>query len=156
MTPDYFSSRDRVAALRRACEGWLHTPFRERSKVKGPGGGVDCANFVAAVFLEIGAITEKIAVPPYANDWAEHNQHSILREWFEQPAARRRVRRVDEAEAHLDGDIVFPKIGQCEHHLGLRIGDAIFHVVRPNGVCRQGIRDVALEKSRYRLMEAAP
>jgi hypothetical protein len=73
----------------------MYTPFRERSRVKGPLGGVDCVNLIAAVFLEIGAITQEIAVPPYDVDRALRETQSILREWFERPAARSRVRRVD-------------------------------------------------------------
>jgi hypothetical protein len=77
-----------------------------------------------------------------------------MHDWFRQPAVRARVRRVDEDEPHLDGDFVFPKVGRCEHHIGLRIGGHVYHVARPSGPCRQSIHDLTLERSRYRLLTA--
>ena len=158
MTPDYFIDPLRVARLQAVCESWLYTPFRQRSCIKGPGGGVDCAGFVPACYLEIGAIRESVAIPPYNVDHGAHNTQSLLRDWFERPDVRRRVRRVDEDEAHLDGDMVFPKVGQSIHHIAIRIGNSVYHVWRPAGVCRMAIdmRGVEIERSRYRLMEALP
>jgi hypothetical protein len=131
----YFENALAVVALRKACESWRGTPFRERSSVKGAGGGVDCACFIGASFLEAGAVVQQITVPPYAVNHAEHSDDSMFRAWFEQPAVRERVRRVDEDEPHLDGDIVFPRVGRTEHHAGIRIGDSVYHVARPSGFC---------------------
>jgi cell wall-associated NlpC family hydrolase len=151
-SPDYFSRRpDRVLALRAACESWRDTPFRERSAVKGAGGGVDCAGFVGAVLYECGAIEGRIAIPPYEVNHAEHSSESVLRAWFERPEVRARVRRVDESEPHLDGDIVFPKVGRTEHHLGIRIGQLVYHVVRPAGWSGMTVAQLPLAPSRYRL-----
>jgi len=149
---DYFSAMpERVAALRAACESWRGTPFRARSCVRGEGGGVDCASFVGAVFLEIGAIDQRVSVPPYALNHAEHSDASLLREWFERPDVRGRVRRLDEAEPHLDGDVVFPLVGRTGHHLGLRIGRSVYHIARPSGWCRMNVAQLALHRARYRL-----
>jgi hypothetical protein len=155
MRPDFFLVPDRVARLRAVCESWLYTPFRQRSHVKGPGGGVDCAYFVSSSFLEAGAVDEQIAVPHYDLDYAEHNVHSLLRDWFEQPKVRERIRRVDEEEPHLDGDMVFPEIGQCVHHIAIRIGNVVYNVWRPAGVQRMAVSQLKLARSRYRIMEAA-
>ncbi len=152
-SPDYFVSPERAAALQRACEGWAGTPFRARSATKGAAGGVDCAGFVGAVFAEIGAIPEAVAVPPYDVNHAEHSEASMLRAWFERATIRRRVRRVDESEPHLDGDIVFPVVGRTEHHLGLRIGRGVYHIIRPGGWCWMTTTQLKLSPSRYRLME---
>ena len=66
MKADFFAvDQEARAKLRAACDSWLGTPFRERSKVKGPLGGVDCVGFVACVFREIGAISEDLKVPAY-------------------------------------------------------------------------------------------
>lgn len=153
-TPDYFCGRPlRVSALVYACSDWIGTPFRSRSAVKGPRGGVDCAGFVAAVLREIGAIDEVIAVPPYEVNHAEHQSDSLFRAWFEQPAVRARVRRVEEDEPHVDGDLVFPVVGRCEHHIGFRVGATIWHVARPSGVCAMTLAQLELHRSRYRLLE---
>lgn len=149
----------RLAALHLECASWIGTPFRQRSRVKGPLGGVDCAGFVGAVFWAIGAINLDIAIPPYELNHADHSDESLLREWFERPEVRARVRLIDEAEPAQDGDIVFPKLGRTEHHLAIRIGGEIYHVVRPAGVVSQSIAGLAIQKitlhrSRYRLLEA--
>jgi len=155
MTPDFFQDPARVARLRSVCESWLYTPFRQRSRVKGPGGGVDCTYFVSCSFLEAGAVDEEIAVPPYDLDYAEHNEHSLLKDWFDQPKVRQRIRRVDEDEPHLDGDMVFPEVGQCVHHIAIRIGNVVYNVVRPAGVVKMAVNQLKLSRSRYRIMEAA-
>lgn len=144
----------RVAALRAECESWRGTPFRQHSRVKGPGGGVDCVNFVAACFAAIGAIPDAIAVPAYAPNHAEHRDDSLLRAWFDRPEVRARVRLLDEAEPPLDGDLVFPRVGRCEHHLAIRIGAELYHISRSAGWCRLTIAQLPLHRSRYRLMEA--
>lgn len=154
---DYFAGQpERIAALRAACESWRGTPFRERSAVKGEGGGVDCATFLGACFHECGAVETPVAVPPYALNHAEHSGESLLRAWFETPAVRARVRRVDEGEPHLDGDIVFPRVGRTEHHAGLRFSDLVYHIARPSGWCCMTVEQLAfagygLHAARYRL-----
>ncbi len=151
--PDYFAGRtDRVAALHVACTRWAGTPFRQRSAVRGELGGVDCASFIGAVFFDCGAVGLSVAIPPYTINHAEHSEESMFRTWFESPEARARVRAVDEAEAHLDGDIVFPVVGRCEHHAGIRIGDDIHHVARPSGYCAMRVTQLTLHRSRYRLL----
>ncbi len=153
--PDYFLAPARAAALRAECESWRDTPFRERSGVKGPLGGVDCAGFLAATLLAIGAVSRAIAIPPYSLNHAEHSEESMFREWFALPAARARVRPLDEAEPHLDGDIVFPVVGRCEHHAGFRFGSAVLHIARPSGWCESRLSQLKLHRSRYRLTESA-
>jgi cell wall-associated NlpC family hydrolase len=153
---DYFRDAPHaVRALERACEGWRGTRFRARSLVKGPGGGVDCAGFVGACFAEIGAIPNVVSVPPYHLNHADHCEESVLRSWFEHPDARKYVRLVDEDEPHLDGDMVFPKVGLTEHHLGIRIGKIVYHIVRPDGWCRMSVEQLTLHRSRYRLIVPA-
>lgn len=151
---DWFLLPERALALQNACERWADTPFRARSAVPGPAGGVDCVSFVAAVLREIGAIPAAIAIPPYDLNHAEHSDGSVLRAWLEQPAARAHVRRVDEEEPHLDGDLVFPIVGRTEHHLALRVGRTLYHVARPSGWCALQLPQVTLHRSRYRIVES--
>ena len=153
MPTDYFSAYpSQVAALVAECASWNGTPFRARSAIKGAGGGVDCAGYVGAVFFAIGAIPAPVSVPPYDLNHAEHSEESTLRAWLESPEARRHVRRVDEEEAHLDGDMVFPIVGRSEHHLGLRVGPLVYHVARPSGPCTMTLSQLRLHRSRYRLL----
>lgn len=152
-TRDFFTVRpELVAALKTACLRWRGTPFRARSLVPGAGGGVDCAGFVGAVYAEVGAIPHAISVPPYALNHAEHGSESALRAWLEQPAARAHVRRVEEGEPHVDGDMVFPRVGRTEHHLALHIGGWVYHIARPSGWCAMPVAALSLHRSRYRLV----
>jgi hypothetical protein len=155
--PDYFLGRaDRVAALLSECRTWRGTPFRERSAVKGPFGGVDCAGFLGTCFFNIGAVEQKIAIPPYALNHAQHSKESLFHAWFARPEVRARVRPLDEAEPHVDGDIVFPRVGACEHHAGFRIGELVHQIARPSGYCALTVAQWPLHRSRYRLMESLP
>lgn len=154
---DYFAAFPaQVAALRAACESWAGTPFRQHGRVKGALGGIDCGNYLPAVLTEIGALDEAtlaaIELPDYDLNRAEHTSESLFHEWFRQSAVRVRVRRVDEEEPHLDGDFVFPKVGLCEHHIGFRIVNHVYHIARQSGLARQSIHDLTLERSRYRLL----
>lgn len=156
---DYFAGRaERIAALRAACEGWAGTPFRKHSRVKGAGGGVDCEWFVPSVLREAGALSEeeftRIVIPGYEINHAEHSTVSLFHAWFRQPEAQQRVRSVDEAEPHVDGDLVFPTVGLCEHHIGIRIGQLVYHIARPSGWCAMTVGQFKLHRSRYRLIEA--
>jgi hypothetical protein len=40
MTPTYYDTPEKIAALLAAAAAWLGTPFRENSAVPGPRGGV--------------------------------------------------------------------------------------------------------------------
>lgn len=151
---DYFVDPERVFALVAELESWRGTPFRQRSRVRGAAGGVDCANFIAGVFFNVGAIDAAVSVPPYDINHAEHSDESQLRAWFASPMVRARVRLVDEQEPPLSADMVFPIVGRCEHHLGLQIGGIVWHVARPSGVCTMATASLKLARSRYRLMEA--
>ena len=159
--PDYFAEfPQQIPVVREICESWRGTPFRQCSYVKGTHGGVDCGGFVGSVFAEAGVIPATIALPPYDLNHAEHCADSVLREWFEQPAVRARVRRLDVAEPSQPFDLVFPKVGQTEHHLALQYFGEIYHVVRPSGVCVQTIAGLALHRVtlspwRYRLLISA-
>lgn len=151
---DYFADHpERVAALESACASWQGTPFRKHSQAQGPGGGVDCGNFVGAVYFAIGAVPFEISVPPYELNHAEHSDDSELFAYLQRPEVRARLRRVADAEPPLDGDLVFPEVGRCIHHLGIRIGDDVHHVARPTGYCVMRVSQLTLHRSRYRLIE---
>lgn len=150
---DYFRAYpEQVARLIEACEGWRGTPFRKNSHVKGTLGGVDCGSFVGAAFYEIGAVPEEIATPPYELNEAEYGEATTLKAWLEQPAVRTRLRRVEYDEAHLDGDLVFPRVGKGIHHLGIHVGQLVYHVARPSGWCAPTVSQLVLEPTRYRLL----
>lgn len=154
--PDYFTTPERQEAARAAAFSWLGTPFRERHRIKGPLGGVDCAGFVGSVLFECGAIPEAISVPPYDLEHAKHSEESILVKWFEQPAVRARVRVLDPEEQGLPGDIVFIRTARAVHHMGLLFGVEVLHAVRPAGLVRMPLTVPGFSRqiaSRLRLLE---
>ena len=150
--PDYFVHYPKAgAALIGACRSWKGTPFRKDSCVKGIFGGVDCKEYVAAVFQEIGAIPSRPVVPSYDINHAEHSDDSVLKAWFDSPEVRLRVRPLDEEEMPLIGDMVFPEVCRAEHHLALWLVQEIAHVARPSGVTFHTISQLRLHHLRYRL-----
>lgn len=151
---DYFKDQpERIAALRVAIESWKGTPFRKNSCAPGPGGGVACREFIRECLCQIGAINACPALPDYHVEHAQHSEVSLLLAWFRQPEVRVRFRDLAEDEPHVDGDLVFPKVGRCEHHIAFRMGGEVFHIVRPTGWCSMTLAQVTLHHSRYRLIE---
>lgn len=153
MRPDFFTASDEGRLLS-AARGWLGTPFRQRSCVKGKGGGVDCVCFVSCVFVEVGAIDAPIIPPAYQINHATHSDESLLLDWFRSPEVLRRVRRLDEEEAPVPGDLVFIKTARGVHHLGMQIGGSVFHVLIPGGVVETSTSTPGFRESvvaRYRL-----
>ena len=55
MSAPFFSDRETQERFRAICRAWDGTPFREHSRAKGSGGGIDCAGFVEEVMFEVGA-----------------------------------------------------------------------------------------------------
>ena len=87
---------------------WLHTPFHHGARVKG--AGVDCAQFIAAVFNEAGIISDFIVISPYPADWMMHRDEPR----FEQELAKY-ASRVPLKEEE-PGDIVTFKWGRSVSH----------------------------------------
>jgi hypothetical protein len=62
------SAAERQAVVAEA-RAWLGTPWHHEARVKG--AGVDCGQFLAAVFEACGLV-EHVEVEPYPQDWALH------------------------------------------------------------------------------------
>lgn len=87
---------------------WLGTPWVHMSRVKG--AGVDCGQFLAAVF-ETAGIVPHIEVPPYPSDWALHRSDEKFLAVVETYAAK--------TERHDPGNIALFKYGRCVSHAGI-------------------------------------
>jgi hypothetical protein len=167
-TRDYYAIHpEQIPLARSECESWRGTPFRKNSAIKGPNGGIDCKCFLASVFFSVGAIPAIVATAAYEVNQGEHSDASELLAWFELPEVKARTRRLDEAEASLDGDIVFPRVGRSVHHIGLRFGNDVYHITRLAGWCCMTVGQLdammpralrhlrGLHPSRYRLLVPA-
>ena len=155
----FYHSPERQAALLAAARAWIGTPFSENCAVRGPQGGVDCVHFLAAVHAEAGAC-EPFVLPvmpvQFVRSWHVHHADSLIIEWMGRPEIRGRVRRLDDGEPRMIGDMPVLRLQQTEHHLTLWAAPEIIHVAIPAGVVAHSTRDRELLKSircTYRIYE---
>lgn len=94
--------------------GWLGTPWVHAARVKG--SGVDCGQFLAAVFERAGVVSH-VATPEYPQDWALFRSRELFREMVEFYAKRR-----PDGEAPRPGDVVLFRFGRCLSHAGIVTG----------------------------------
>jgi hypothetical protein len=148
-TLPFYRTPERRAALIAAAHSWLHTPFAENCAVRGPQGGVDCVHFLAAVHAEAGAC-EPIELPvlpvEQVRSWHVHHAESKILEWFGRPELRGRVRRLDDGEPMMAGDMPVLRLEQTEHHLALWAAPSLYHVAIPAGVVAHSVRDPEILK----------
>lgn len=95
------------AAVIAEATGWLGTPFHHMGRLKGPKGGVDCAQLVWCVFYNVG-LTPYMELEFYPPDFFMHRD------------AERYMKAVmdnaHEVEEPQPGDIVLFKIGRLYAH----------------------------------------
>jgi cell wall-associated NlpC family hydrolase len=89
---------------------WERTPFHDDARLKGIG--VDCAQFVAAVYLE-AEIVPPFDVPHYQPQWFLHRSEERLMEFVLQYGCE-----IDETDA-LPGDLVLYRLGRAYAHAAI-------------------------------------
>lgn len=113
---------------------WLGTPFHHEARVKG--AGVDCGQFVIAVFENVGLI-EHIETDHYPPDFHLHRDV----EWY----ASNLLAYCDEVNSPdnlLPGDIVLFKIGRVYSHGAIVVDwPWAIHAYVPRGVARFDINN---------------
>jgi cell wall-associated NlpC family hydrolase len=105
--PDETTSRTRIVDEARS---WVGTPYHHEARVKGHG--VDCAQFVAAVFEQTGLIKE-ITTEHYPPDWHFHQAAERLLDKIKQYAGEIALEDV------RPGDIVAFHFGKTYAHAGV-------------------------------------
>ena len=124
---------------------WLNTPYHHMGKIKGVG--VDCGQFLIAVFENIGHLKPGEVNPGYyPPDWHLHRDEERYLGWI-----KSRCRKVTEAEP---GDIALFKFGRCVSHGGIVIAwPRIIHAYLDYGVIISSIDEPLLTdgKGRSRL-----
>jgi cell wall-associated NlpC family hydrolase len=141
MTPTWYNTPARIAALVSSALPWEGTPFRENSAALGPGGGVSCHNLVAELYFESGFLP-RFAVPTGraramvhgAPDGLLHRLDSIL---------GGKLATLDPAtEKPLPGDLLIMRMGKTLLHLGTVLPRNQFvHVMRGHGVMLSPLAD---------------
>lgn len=104
-------------------QSWLRTPFHHEGRVKGVG--VDCAQFLLAVYAEAGLI-EDYRPEHYPQDWYLHRDEPLF--------VRELEKHCNPTAEGLPGDIVMFKFGRQPAH-GAIVVDAnlVIHAYRPEG-----------------------
>jgi cell wall-associated NlpC family hydrolase len=95
--------RERVVAV---AMSWLGTPHHHHARVKG--AGVDCGQFVAAVFEEAGVVAA-FETDEYPHDWHLHRSEERYLGYVNRYAKR----IYDNPQP---GDIVLYRYGRCISH----------------------------------------
>lgn len=116
--------RARIISVARSWEG---TPFHDDAKLKSIG--VDCAQFVASVYVEAG-IVQPFEVPRYQSQWFLHRSDELLMEFV-----LRFAREIQENEIGM-GDLVLYKIGRAYAHAAIIIDwpNEIIHAHKLSGM----------------------
>lgn len=107
------------AAVLRAAEGWLDTPYRHQASVKGIG--TDCLGLIRGVWRELYG-REPETPPAYTPDWAEASHAETLRD-----AAGRWLTPI---AAPLPGDVLVFRMAPaapCKHIGILAPNDRVLH-----------------------------
>ncbi len=139
---------ERRAVLAEA-RAWLRTPWHHEARVKG--AGVDCANFLIAVYAACGLVPE-FQPEHYPADWMLHRSEQKFLRYLLQYAAP--------VQVALPGDIAMFSFGRTDSHGAIVVEwPQIIHAYRPErGVVLTGVTGDLAERFAgfYRLKTWAP
>lgn len=105
---------------------WLRTPWHHKAMVKG--AGVDCAQFLRAVYTKPPiALVPEFDPGDYPPDWMMHRSEERFLEWVMKYAVQ--------VERPKMGDVVMYKVGHCFAHGGIVVEwPTIIHSFRREGM----------------------
>lgn len=95
-------TRNRVLKIARS---WVGTPWEHQARLKGVG--VDCAQYLCAVFEEAGLIPH-VDPRPYPRDWHFHRDDERFLRWLKLYA--------DEVDKPARGDVAVFRFGRTFSH----------------------------------------
>jgi cell wall-associated NlpC family hydrolase len=95
-----------------SAKAWLGTPWHHEARVKG--AGVDCANFLAAVYFESDMIPN-LTLDHYPPDWHLHNAEPRFLDIV--------MKFCREVSAPLVGDIVMFRLARAAAHGAIFVDD---------------------------------
>lgn len=115
------------AAVVREAMSWIGTPYAHMQRLKGPDGGVDCAQILIGVFSQVGLVPE-LEIEWYPHDWHMHRSTerylAHLLNWADE---------IDGPSAA--GDVILMRFGRCFSHGAIYVGDGrIVHSYVGRGV----------------------
>lgn len=98
------------AAVLRAAESWLRTPWAHNQCIKGDGGGVDCGRFIMASYDEADLVPS-VELGEYQSDWMFHQSEERYLALIQE--------RLDLVEVPKPADVVLWRFGKCFSHGGI-------------------------------------
>lgn len=111
---------------------WIGTPYRLGSCLKS--GGVDCAQFVAAVYKAVGIIPMQEEVPFFTHDWFAHTyEEHYLRRLLKYTYKSLETKAYRSVKT-LPGDLVLTRAAKSKvyNHAGIVVGwPKIIHAISP-------------------------
>lgn len=107
------SEADMRSAIIAEALTWERTPFHDDARIKGVG--VDCAQFVAGVYLAVGAVPAFVT-PRYSAQWFLHQKGERLIDFVEAVGGR----EIEESQAG-PGDLVLYKLARAYAHAAIII-----------------------------------
>jgi cell wall-associated NlpC family hydrolase len=120
MTP-FFSTPDRIAALRAAAQRWQGTPFAPAAAVCGPRGGACCHRLVIAGLAEAGFPINQADVPDGVLNRATHHSGSQMADWLRDNPARFQEITPAALDGVQPGDLLLLRLGIGAHHAALAL-----------------------------------
>jgi NlpC/P60 family putative phage cell wall peptidase len=113
-------------------ESWLGTPWVHGQALKGVG--TDCVRFIISVAKAADWIPQDYKPPVYNQDWALHNEVSILELEIQKFAYK-------VSPPFAVGDILLFVYGKCASHAGIYVGEGeMIHAYNRRGVVRSSLR----------------
>lgn len=101
---------------------WIGTPWHHMSRVKGPNGGVDCAQLPYCVYVNAKQIDPNVypVVEYYPPDWFMHKDEDRLLEIVK--------RFAHQVEVPQPADLALWKFGRTHSHVGIIVeGQKMIH-----------------------------
>jgi hypothetical protein len=112
----FFSTPDRIAALRAAAERWQGTPFAPAAAVCGPRGGACCHRLVIAILAEAGFPFDQSEVPDAPLNRATHHKGSMMADWLQAHPDRFDEIPLPTPAVIQPGQIALLRLGIGAHH----------------------------------------
>jgi cell wall-associated NlpC family hydrolase len=119
---------------------WISTPYHDHGTIKGQKGGVDCAQLIKHVMLNVGVVDDF----PISYYSPQHFLHSNEERYL--AIVRGFAREITKDEA-LPGDIVLYRIGRVYAHGAIIIDPGWPHIVHAWSAARMVQRSLGDQQS---------
>lgn len=147
MSTPYFSTPERLTALRAAANAWDGTPWAANSCVQGERGGVCCHRLVAAVLEDAGFPITRAEIPGGTLNRATHFEGSVIADGLRNMPDRFQEITPAVWSALQAGDVFTIRLGLGAHHVAVMAdAETVIHSWQGVGAHMERIVDPKLRK----------